>query len=451
MAATRATSRIVAALAALACAACGPSVDDQVAQLAAGTTSEETRQALLLAKERAVTPLLAALARGPDAAGRAAIARVLAGLLMRTEDARIEQALLRLLAADPDAVVRADVARQLGLQRRRGAVAPLAAALHDTSGAVRQEALTALGRLKPFWGQDTGAIQERTRQLARDLHPGTRVEAMVMLSAAIQERLGAARQAALAGDLVAAESTLVAALAWAPRDRRAAYALGRHYLDNGEPARGQEVLRAHGMLLDVPVLSAAPRIDGVVDEAVWRAEAAHVDSFWQLSREHEAALPTERHTQLAIGWRPEALYLAMVCHDDAPQDLVVGVRHDDDLTDDSWREDRVELFFDTDFDHEGYVQVCINSIGANYDASYRAGSNQGDVTWTARGAWAAAVGADRWSAEVRLDFGASMPRPAPGAVWGANFVRCYRGQEFLQWARTSGNAMQPNGFGLLRF
>ena len=44
-----------------------------------------------------------------------------------------------------------------------------------------------------------------------------------------------------------------------------------------------------------------------------------------------------------------------------------------------------------------------------------------------------------------------MSPPAPGQMWGANFIRVYRGKEFVQWVRTSRNAMQPDQFGVLLF
>ena len=94
--------------------ACGITVDEQVVELALGTASEETHLALLLAKDQAVGPLLSALDAGPPPGGRAAIVRVLAGLMMRTDDPRIAATLRRLLRADPDATIRADVARHTG-------------------------------------------------------------------------------------------------------------------------------------------------------------------------------------------------------------------------------------------------------------------------------------------------------------------------------------------------
>lgn len=428
--------------------ACGPSVDDQVAELAADRADDDTRQALLLAKERAVTPLLAALESQPGPAARGDIARVLAALLMRTDDARIEAALVRLLEDDPDQAVRADVARLLGLQRRAGAVPHLLEALDDAEGQVRQEAMTALRALQAQWGEQAPEIHARARDLTQDVHLGARVEAMVVLSAVIQERLRAARQASLSGNLARAESLLVATLAFAPGDKRAAYDLGRLYLDNGNVVRGQQVLRSHGMLLDVPRLEAAPAIDGHVGEAVWQ-EAAHTGSFWQLSDEHEAALPTELRTDLYLGWRPEGLHVAMICWDEATEDLVVGVQGDDDFS--VWREDRLELFIDSDMDRVEYAQVCINSVGTTQDASFRAGRTARNVGWDADGKWATAVEGDRWSVEVVLRFGVQHPRPKPGDMWSANFVRCYRGQEFVQWARTSGDAHRPDQFGVLLF
>jgi len=430
--------------------ACGTAMDDQVAEVASGTASEETHLALLLAKDRAVGPLLSALEADPSPDGRAGIVRVLVGLMMRTDDPRITAMLRQLLSADPDSTIRADVARHLGLQRRRAMVADLTDALDDPSGIVREQALIALSQLKRHWTEHADEIDLRIRALARDSHLGTRVEAMVLQSVWVHERVQAARRATLGGDLARAESLLVATLDDVPGDRRAGYALGRHYYDNGQETRGLDVLRRYGMLLDLPLLAHPPVIDGRVDEEVWLS-AARIDSFWQLSRHHEAALPTRLRTELRVGYRPEGIYLAAVCWDDEPQNIVIEQDADSDRTGRGYHEDRIEFYMDPDFDHVDMVQIAVNPQGMRQDLAFPA-PREYDFEWDAHGEWAASIGDDRWELELFIEFrGEHMSPPIPGQVWGANFIRVYRGKEFVQWTRTSGNAVQPDQLGVLLF
>jgi hypothetical protein len=218
------------------------------------------------------------------------------------------------------------------------------------------------------------------------------------------------------------------------------------YLDNGDLPRGQQVLRDHGMLLDVPQLAESPVVDGQL-EPLWQS-AAHVDSMFQVSRQHFAALPSDQQTDLYVAWRPEGLYVGIVCWDPDPEQLVVGVQHNDDDSRGSWLEDRLEVLFDPALERTRFIQFNVNSIGAKQDLSYP--YNETGYAWNASGEWAAGVGEDHWSAEALLHFGPDMPRPAQNDMWGANFVRCFRGQEFAQWTRTDAGP-HPEQFGILLF
>jgi hypothetical protein len=431
----------------LTVASCSPSVEDQVQDLAAGAASENTRQALLLAKERAVGPLLGALDGPLEAGVRTQVARILAALMMRTEDKRIEPTLVRLLRHDPDPTVRASVAKQFGMHGRTSFLPALLAATEDSVALVRQEALIALGSMQNRWLDHEDKILTAAQALTHDDHLGTRVEALIVTSVGVQKRLQGARNASLAGDLVGAESLMVAALAFAPGDKRAAYDLGRLYLDKGDTVNGQQVMRRHGLLMDVPRLRAAPAIDGVPDEPVWQ-DAAHTDSLWLISRDHEAALPTDIRTDLYVGWRVDGLYIAMVAWDPEPADLVIGLQQDDDDTRGSWIEDRLEIFLDPTLSRSRFVQLCINPEGTITDGSL---PSEDEFAWDAEGTWASHVEDDRWSTEVFLRFTEDMSRPEPGQMWGANLVRCFRGQEFIMWVRTSNNSIQPHQFGTLVF
>ena len=441
-------------LLALLCAGCGPSLEDSVEKL--GGSPEEraqARQDLLLAKDRSVEPLLDALRDPHFKEAHPELVDVLVSLMMRVADARIEQALRQLLDADPDPRVRARVARQLGLFKRHGAIDALLEATKDTHGEVRFQALQALGSMEDKIDEvQQETLRERSRVLLLDAHPGVRMEATIRVEDFVDQWIDDARQQQLKAELAQAESLYSKALAYSPDSKQGNYRLGRFYLDNGQPEKGLSLLRQHGMLLDVPRLSHPPEIDGRLDEAVWQ-ETARVDSFFQLSKVHQAALPSETRTKFFVGYTPQALYVGFIGHDAHPDSLVVGVKGFDDMTYGSWSEDRLELFVDADFDHRTYMQMSINSQGTVVDAWHRRGLADYDTQWNAPAQAAAHVGADFWSAEYRLAFDPEHnPPPRPGTLWGFNFVRTFRGSEFSQWVRTYGvNAHSPDDFGLLRF
>ncbi|MEW6752571.1 MAG: HEAT repeat domain-containing protein [Candidatus Latescibacterota bacterium] len=440
---------------ALVCAGCSSSLEDAVERLA-GTPEEKTRacQDLLLAKEQAVGPLLAALDDPRLAAARPLLVEVLSGLMMRVADDRIEPALLRLLRADPDPRVRAAVATRMGLFARAAAAGPLLQALRDADGQVRHQALLALaslgGRLD---SQQQAALRERALALQRDEHPGVRAEAAIHIADLVSERVRQAREHEVRAEMAQAESLYSAALAFSPDSRQASYRLGRFYLDSGQREKGLRLLREHGMLLDVRRLSAAPVIDGRLDEPVWQ-EAARIDSLFLHTPVHKASLPAEWRTQFRVGYTPDALYVGFRGFDACPDSLVVGVQRFDDYSYGTWKEDRIEVFVDSDFDHKTYMHMSANSRGIATDAWHEhAGTDEYDVSWNARAQAAAHVGADLWSVEYRLEpDGRTVHAPRQGALWGFDCARVFRGGEFGQWVRTfEGNAHAPDEFGVLRF
>ena len=438
---------------ALGLAACGPSLDDLVEQLEDPEQRESARQELLLATDRAVTPLLAALEDPARDAARPHLVDVMLSLMTRVGDGRIVPRLEQHLLTDGDPEVRARIARGLGVQGHVEAAGALVQALETESDAsVLYECLLALDRLD---GLDE-TLEERARALALRLagsaHIGTRMEARIRLAGAVDDLLDAARKAELEADLALALDLYRQAVAAWPGGKRANYRLGRHLFDNGRTDEGLECLRRHGMLLDIPRLRSEPRIDGRLDESVWAA-AARADTFYQFSNRHNAAVASDLRTQLLVGYTSEALFIGFRGFDAHPDSIVVGDHGHDGAI---WRDDMVELFIDANLDRMNYVHTGVNSMGVVSDR-YLVKSDRSvrdeERAWDADGEAAAHVGDDLWSLEYRLEFGQpQFPRPKPGTVWGFNFIRTFRGREYTQWVRTFGSdAHNPDDFGLLLF
>ena len=440
-------------LQALSLAACGPSLDDLVEQLEDPEQRESARQELLLATDRAVTPLLAALEDPARDAARPHLVDVLLSLMTRVGDGRIVSRLEQHLLTDGDPEVRARIARGLGVQGRVEAAGALVQALEtERAAAVLQELLAALNRLDGLDEDLRRRAHAAALRLATSTHTGTRMEARIRLAGVVDEFLEEARKAELGADLALALDLYRQAVAAFPGSRRANYRLGRHLFDNGRVDQGLERLRRHGMLLDVPRFPSAPRIDGRLDEPLWAA-AARADTFYQFSNRHNAAMASDLRTQLLVGYTSEALFIGFRGFDAHPDSIVVGDHGHDGAI---WRDDMVELFIDANLDRMNYVHTGVNSMGVVSDR-YLVKSDRSvrdeERAWDADGEAAAHVGEDLWSLEYRLDFGQpQFPRPKPGTVWGFNFIRTFRGREYTQWVRTFGSdAHNPDDFGLLLF
>ena len=449
----RGYGRALVLLQALILAACGPSLDDLVERLEDPEQRESARQELLLATDRAVAPLLAALEDPARSAARPHLVDILLSLMTRVEDERILPGLERHLLTDGDPEVRARIARGLGAHERVEAAGALVEALEaEREAAVLEELLAALNRLDELDGDLGSRAHAAALRLAASSHTGTLMEARIRLAAAVDQLLEAARKAELEADLPRALDLYGQAVAAFPGSRRANYRLGRHLFDNGRVDQGLERLRRHGMLLDVPRFPSAPRIDGRLDEPLWAA-AARADTFYQFSNRHNAAMASDLRTQLLVGYTSEALFIGFRGFDAHPDSIVVGDHGHDGAI---WRDDMVELFIDANLDRMNYVHTGVNSMGVVSDR-YLVKSDRSvrdeERAWDADGEAAAHVGEDLWSLEYRLDFGQpQLPRPKPGTVWGFNFSRTFRGREYAQWVRTFGlNAHNPDGFGQLLF
>jgi len=429
--------------------ACGPSVEDSVAKLG-GTAEEreEGQQELLLAKDRSVGPLLEALENPRFTRGRPELVEVLVGLMTRVEDPRIQAALRRHLLEDPDPRVRAHIARKFGLFHCTEGIETLLKALEDEEGEVRYRAIQALGEMESEMDlPQREALRLHARRMAVDAHRAARREAMIRVEAFMDDWIREARKRALSARLTEAESLFTRALTYSPSSKRANYGLARFYFDNGQKERGSDLLRRHGMLLDVPLLQEPPQVDGRLEEGVWLS-AARADSFFQHSMQHYAAVPSDVRTEIYVGYTSQALYVGFIGHDAHPESLVVKTHHPDQ---DIWYEDAVELFIDPHFDHRDYVHIGINSLGVTSDHSISTERGR-EEAWNADAEVAAHVGADFWSLEYRLDLGQrEVPQPSSGDVWGFNFVRVFRGVEYSQWVRTYEGGHRPDEFGLLVF
>ena len=271
---------------------CGPSVEDLVERLAGSSDArEQGRQELLLAKDRAVGPLLEALNDPRYRDARPELVEVLVSLMTRVEDARLSAALNQLLLKDDDPAVRARIAQRMGLFRRTEAIPVLLQALDDEAGEVRHQAIMALGEVEGKLNEEQREVlQQRARELVTDPHGGVRLEALIRIEAEVNTFLNEARQRALKAQVVEAESLYHWALVFSPHSKHATYQLGRFLFDNGREREGREWLRRNGMLLDVPRLANAPTIDGRLDEAVWQ-RAARADSLFRLFVGNNYAAP----------------------------------------------------------------------------------------------------------------------------------------------------------------
>ncbi|MCY3735228.1 MAG: HEAT repeat domain-containing protein [Gemmatimonadaceae bacterium] len=431
--------------------ACGPDIEGAIDDLGDPSRHDDARQQLLLAKELAVDALLGALEDPGRSPVRADLVDVLASMDLRVEDPRIEAALKEHLVNDPDSRVRARIAWSAGLHRRRAFLDPLLeSGLSDPHGDVVHQALIAIDALDDRMSpeQSDGRFR-KTAELISHPHPEVAREARIFLADHAGALVDEGRALQIQARVAEAESLYTRALEIVPGGRYATYRLARMHFDAGRRDQGLNMLRRNGMLLDVPRVSGTIVADGRLDEPLWSA-AASASDFWVFVFAHKAAFPSPVASEIRLARSDDALFIGFVGYDESPDSLVVNTREEDGQI---WWEDVLEIFLDASLDHRSYIHMGVNSIGVRADASHADGLQSKDMTWDADAEVGAFVSDDAWSAEVVLRFGEPwLPRPGPGDVWGANFVRSHRGADYSQWVRTFvGGGHAPDEFGFLVF
>jgi len=184
--------------------------------------------------------------------------------------------------------------------------------------------------------------------------------------------------------------------------------------------------------------SAAPVIDGKLDDACWK-HTPRLSAF----RGHRMGAPAKVATEVRLGQDRQWLYVGFICHEPEMKELRrTDIAHDDLAL---FGTDHVEVFIHPHAAGTRYFQFAVNVDGATYESIGENASWDTEL-WTAKTARAE----DRWTAEVRI------PRQAIGVggrFFRANFCRQRRvGEpETTCWSPTFGGFHTPGRFGAVSF
>ncbi len=181
-----------------------------------------------------------------------------------------------------------------------------------------------------------------------------------------------------------------------------------------------------------------PRLDGVLDDPVWKSSVPV--ALEQLQKTDE-----ERwDSQVRVAHDRQFLYIAVACYSSSGGAGAPVRPRSRDMDLDA--EDRVEFFLDLDRDYATYYHLAVDRRGCTRDACW------GDRTWDPT--WYVASQCDehgyRIEAAVPLAELTGTP-PADGTVWAFNAVRLVPGRHLQAWSRPAGSESRPEGMGLLFF
>jgi len=188
------------------------------------------------------------------------------------------------------------------------------------------------------------------------------------------------------------------------------------------PAWGADIPRAR-------VIRTADRIrvDGVLDEEVWRTNQP-IGPFTQA--EPDEGQPPREATDVWLAYNDRALYIAVRSHDREPDKIFTTSKARDARPFD---DDSLEIVIDTFLDRRNGYYFQINAAGSLSDG--RIVENRlTDVSWD--GIWDARtrIDADGWVAEIEIPFKTVSFKPG-STSWGFNIERTVaRYNEESRWA-----------------
>lgn len=171
----------------------------------------------------------------------------------------------------------------------------------------------------------------------------------------------------------------------------------------------------------------APKIDGVLDEAVWRT-ATPVETFTQ--QEPNEGKPATDRTEVRVLYDAKHIYIGVHAHASEPV-IATEMRRDADRLFD---EDNFQVIIDTFHDSRNGYMFLTTPLGAKLEQQVfdeGEGGGRGTTSNVNRnwdGVWdsAARIVSDGWTAEISIPVNTVRFTPSDEQTWGINFERNIR-------------------------
>ncbi|MCI0601448.1 carbohydrate binding family 9 domain-containing protein [bacterium] len=167
-----------------------------------------------------------------------------------------------------------------------------------------------------------------------------------------------------------------------------------------------------------PRITNPPRIDGNLDEEVWKGALVVSDFKQRLPR--EGSTPTEQ-TDMLILYTERSLFLGFRAYDSQPQKIVATVMKRDDF--DLVQNDQLAFAIDSYNDGRNGYWFSTNPLGARVDAQF---ANEGDLwepNWNGIWECKSQITDQGWIAEVEVPFSTLRFHKASINIMGINFFR----------------------------
>ena len=206
------------------------------------------------------------------------------------------------------------------------------------------------------------------------------------------------------------------------------------------------VVWAHepGYEMTIPQIIVQPKIDGDLDDAVWKivksVEWGNINTGGEVKKDHfSRSWAVYDNSSIYIAFENMDANIGKLTTESPGHDM------------DAWKDDSDELFIEPR--HKGmepYFQIVINAANVTYDDE-----NGGTKRWwEPRLESATRIYEDRWVLEMSVQFkDLGLSKTPIGETWGWNFNRhIMTGVDiWTGWSKTGSSFHTPNRFGNLSF
>ncbi|MBI1875104.1 MAG: carbohydrate binding family 9 domain-containing protein [Acidobacteria bacterium] len=172
-------------------------------------------------------------------------------------------------------------------------------------------------------------------------------------------------------------------------------------------------------------ITAAPRIDGHLDDEAW-ASARPATEFVQ--RDPDEGQPATQRTELRVVYDGSALYIGARLFDTEPDKIVRRLERRDSGDDADW----FTVYLDPHHDHLTGAQFRVNAAGTLADAIIY-NDTWTDESWDAVWDAAVSVDAEGWTAEMRIPFSQLRFPRSEHDTWGINAARFIQRRNETSW------------------
>ncbi|MCJ7580694.1 MAG: carbohydrate binding family 9 domain-containing protein, partial [Candidatus Aminicenantes bacterium] len=150
----------------------------------------------------------------------------------------------------------------------------------------------------------------------------------------------------------------------------------------------------------IPLLSKAPKIDGILDNSEWEEEALKFEQFFQLAP-IEGGPPSEK-TVMYMGYDRKNLYVAIKCYDSEPDKIRASITNRDQCMEDDW----VFVFLDTFNEKRRALSFLSNPLGVQMDCIRieEGGNDNMDFSWDAAFSSSGRIDEDGYTVELAIPF-----------------------------------------------